>query len=337
MADKVRIGFIGCGGIAGSHLTGLSRMEDVELAAFCDISRETAERRVAEFGGQAFTEPRAMFEAVDLDAVYLCLPPFAHGDAEFAAIEAGVPFFVEKPVGLDPDLMAEIARRVDEAGLMTCAGYMNRYRRSIQQAREILQGDPLILGYGGWIGGPPRGTMPIHQWWVVKARSGGQFHEQVTHTVDLVRYLGGEVAEVFAYGVRGKNRIAQEALPQYDIEDAVAVNLRLESGAVVTLYSACSAGAGGGGISLNLFANQHTILFSGWEHTGRFLTADQLEILEIRGEPDIFAVEDRAFIDAVKRRDPAPIRSSYADGVRTALVTLAVNRSLESGQPVSLA
>ncbi|MCD6290250.1 MAG: Gfo/Idh/MocA family oxidoreductase [Anaerolineae bacterium] len=336
MSEKVRVGFIGCGGIAGSHLTGLAHMEDVQLTAFCDISAETAERRAAEYGGQAFTDLQTMLDTVELDAIYLCLPPFAHGEAEFAAIERGIPFFVEKPVGLDPDLMKEIASRAQAANLLTCAGYMNRYRNGIGRAREILQSDPLIMAHGGWVGGPPNGSVPIHHWWVVKGKSGGQFHEQTTHTVDLVRYLGGEVVEVYAYGARGFNRKAMAALPQYDMEDATVVNLKLESGAVATLYSSCAAAAGGGGVILNLFAQEHTILFTGWEHTGRFLTAGSPEIIEIRGERDIFAIEDRAFINAVKTGDRNLVRSSYADGVRTALVTLAANRSLETGQPVAV-
>ncbi len=336
MTDQVRVGFVGCGGIAGAHLTGLARMEDVQLAAFCDISEETAQQRAAEYGGRAFTHPRAMLDSVELDALYLCLPPFAHGEAEFAALERGIPFLVEKPVGLDLDLMREIANRVEEAGLLASAGYMTRYRYGVQKAREILSQDPLIVGHGGWMGAPPTGAVPIHHWWVVKDKSGGQFHEQVTHTVDLVRYLAGEVTEVFAYAARGFNRTSLAALPQYDIEDAMVVNLKLASGAVVTLYTTCSAKARGGGVSLSLFAHEHTILFTGWEHTGRFLAADSREIIEIPGESDIFAIEDRAFIDAVKYDDPGRIRSTYADGVRTAAVTLAANRSLETGQPVSL-
>ncbi len=336
MSTPVKIGFIGCGGIAGSHLTGLARMDDVQLTAFCDIVAEAAERRVAAYGGQAFTDPRRMLDTVELDAIYICLPPFAHGKAELAAIERGIPFFVEKPLGLDPALMQEIARRVEETGLLTSSGYMNRYRQSVQRAREILRQDPLIIGYGGWIGGPPTGSIPIHQWWVVRDKSGGQLHEQTTHTVDLVRYLAGEVVEVHAYAARGFNRKAQAALPQYDIEDATVVNLKLASGAVVTLYSSCAAGAGGGGVNLHLFAHEHTILFSGWEHTGRFLAAGSLEISEIRGEPEIFAVEDRAFINAVRTGDRSLIRCAYADGMRTALVTLAANRSLETGQPIQI-
>ncbi|HEY64689.1 MAG TPA: Gfo/Idh/MocA family oxidoreductase [Caldilineae bacterium] len=337
MLDKVRVGFVGCGGIAGSHLTGLARMEDVELVAFCDISAEAAERRAAEYGGRAFTDPRAMLDAVQIDALFICLPPFAHGEAEIAAIEHRVPFLVEKPLGLDLDLMREIARRVEEADLLAGAGYMTRYRRSVQRARRILQQDPLIIGYGGWIGRPPDGSIPIHRWWVVKEKSGGQFHEQVTHTVDLVRYLAGEVEEVFAYGARGFNRSARAALPEYDIEDGVVVNMKLAEGAVVTLYAACAAKAGGGGVNLHLFAHEHSILFSGWEYTGRFLVAGEPEIIEIPGEKDIFTLEDRAFLNAVKTSDRALIRSTYADGVRTAAVTLAANQSLATGQPVRVA
>lgn len=332
MLDVIKLGFVGCGSIANSHLKNLALMEDVKLQAFCDVNATAAERRSAEYGGQVFTDPYTMADQAGLDAVYVCLPPFAHGAAESAAVEHKLPLFVEKPLGLDLQLMQETSRRIEAAGLISCAGYMNRYRHSVQKARGILQHDPLLVSHGGWIGKPPGASTP--GWWVSKQQSGGQFHEQVTHTVDLVRYLAGEIVEVFAFGVRGRNAIGLANFPSYDIEDATIINLRLAAGGVVTLYSACIAEAGGGGIGLSLYAAMHTLLFTGWEHSCTFFTAGDSEVTKIQGEPDIFAIEDRAFIDAVKSHDQSRILCTYADGMSTAAVSLAVNQSLETGQPV---
>ena len=76
----VKVGFIGTGGIANSHQNNLKAFEDVEFVAMCDVVEEKAKARADEYGGKAFTDYKEMFDKVDMDAVYICTPPFAHGD-----------------------------------------------------------------------------------------------------------------------------------------------------------------------------------------------------------------------------------------------------------------
>src|SRR5439155_3678251 len=114
------------------------------------------------------------------------------------------------------------------------------------------------------------------------------------------------------------------------------LTLRMRSGAVATIYSACCADGGGGGVLLNVYARQHTVQFSGWNHTAKILTAEG-EPREIEGEPAIFQIEDTAFLNAVRTGDRSSILCDYPDGFRTAEVTLAGNRSMETGKPVEIA
>jgi predicted dehydrogenase len=340
MPEKVRVGFIGSGGMAEAHLRGLPTFPDVEIAAFCDVVPAKAEKLASEYGAKACSDPKAMFSAQKLDCVYILLPPFAHGGAERAAIEAKVPFFVEKPIGLELPVLREIAAGVKAANLITAAGYMNRYRKSVQRAREVFRQDPPILAYGGWLGGRPRhsGTGDgIGSWWVQRAKSGGQFVEQVTHTVDLARYLLGDAEEVFATATRAFNKGKPGTAPNYDIEDASLVNIKFKSGAIATLMASCATGVGGG-VTLNVFSENHAALFTGWEHSLRLLAkqGDETQEDQIPGEENIFALEDRVFIDAVKSGDPSRIGTDYADGLKTAELAVAANRSMDTGEPVRL-
>ncbi len=330
----VRVGFVGCGGIAQQHMNALAQMEGVKMVAFCDVVAEKAKDAAKRFGGRSFTKFKTMLNSVELDALYFCLPPFSHGDERMAA-ERGIPFFVEKPVGLDWGVIKEIASAVRGKNLLTSVGYMNRYRRSVNRVRELLQTDRPILLLGGWIGGTPqaRPGEGIWRWWIQKDKSGGQFHEQVTHTVDLARYLAGEVLEVHAYAAKGLNRLAPS---NYTIEDAVAVTLRFAKGAVANFWASCSANGGGGGVTLQVYATEVTAEFRGWEHSLRLYRRGE-DIVEIPGEGNIFAVEDKAFMDAVRTGDRTLVRCSYEDGAKTAAVTLAVNQSLETGKPVEVA
>src|SRR5687768_13265255 len=153
MSEKLKIGFVGSGGMAAKHMEGISRFKDVEVAAFCDVRLETAQKMAELHGGKAFDKPAEMFKDVKLDAVFLMLPPFAHGEPEMLAIKHKVPFLVEKPVGKDPGLIREIGQEVEKAMLLTCVGYMNRYRKGVQRAKELLKENPPVVVYGGWLNG----------------------------------------------------------------------------------------------------------------------------------------------------------------------------------------
>lgn len=334
--SKVRLGFVGCGGIAISHLKGLVKNPHVNLVAFCDINLNRARiiaKRYGDASAAAFSSAEEMFKEASIDAVYFCLPPFAHG-AEFEAIDRGVPFFVEKPINLYLDQAVEIADAVERRGLMTSVGYMNRYRRGIQRAREVFREDPPILLLGGWIGKTPqaRPDAQIWRWWIIKEKSGGQFHEQVTHSVDLARFIVGEISEVHAFPAKGFNK---DVPPGYNIEDASVVNLKFTSGAVGNLWASCSANAGGGGVSLRIYANKTTAIFDGWEHNLRLLRVER-EAEQIAGEPNIFEIEDNAFVDAVRLNDPSKILCTYRDALQTLKVTLAANESMKSGKPIKI-
>lgn len=330
MPAKVRVGFIGSGGMARAHSEPLSKRKDVVIAAFCDVDPKRTKAIADQYGAPMFKSAKEMLDAVELDAAYVCLPPFAHG-AEFDLIDSGIPFFVEKPINLDLGQAKEIAAAVKAKKLITCAGYMNRYRRGVQTVKKLLAKDPAVFVNGGWIGGTPRPNpaIGIWTWWVQKKKSGGQFLEQVTHTVDLARFLCGDAVEVHAFAATGFNKGTPDT---YDIEDASAVNIKFADGAVANLWASCSSNASGG-VSLNVYANNLAAQFTGWEHSVRLMQVGK-DTIEIKGEGDIFAVEDDAFIKAVRSGKPAGIMSPYDDAVKTLAISVAANKSIKTGKPV---
>jgi predicted dehydrogenase len=334
VAEKIQVGFVGSGGMAAAHVKAMKPFEDVAFAAFCDVRLEAAQKMAAEHGGKAFSKPADMFENAKLDAVFLLLPPFAHGEPELLALKHKVPFFVEKPVGKDPGSINEISQEVNKSGLLTCVGYMNRHRKSVQRAKELLAANPPVVVYGGWLGGgagkrPKLAESGIGAWWGDKSRSGGQIVEQCTHTFDVVRYLCGEAAEVFAHATKAFS----DPYPGYTMDDASAVNIRFKNGAVATLFSSVQTPVGG--VFLNVHSTAETFRFTGWEHSVKIEhTGGWKE--EIPGEDDIFGKEDRIFIDAVKKKDASTIRSPYPDGAKTALLTIAAEESIRTGKTVQL-
>lgn len=167
MADKVRLGFIGSGGIVSGHLDhGLKDFEDVEFAGWCDLNAETAAARMKQVGGQGeiYTDAAKMLDEAKPDAVYVMLPPFAHGEAERLVIDRKIPFFVEKPVAIDMKTVTEIAEGAEKHGLITSVGYMTRYRESVQRVKALLATMQPVIMHGGWLGGGPSEDSPIFGW-----------------------------------------------------------------------------------------------------------------------------------------------------------------------------
>jgi predicted dehydrogenase len=333
MTDTVRLAFIGSGGIVRSHLDqGLKDFPDVEFAAWCDLNEETAAARREQVGGQGaiYTDAEEMLDAVKPDAVYIMLPPYAHGPSEALVIERRLPFFVEKPVAIDLDTALEIAEGVDRHRLLTGVGYMNRYRKSVQRVRGLLQEQKPVIMHGGWLGGGPRPTSPIWSWWTRKERSGGQFTEQTTHTIDLARYLFGDVSSVYAVPVRER----RDRPPEFTIEDASMVQLAFANGAAGNLYSSCSTSLGGG-VSLTVWGTDMRAEFTGWDHSV-VLYLPSGEQTTIPGEENIFSYEDRAFIDSVKAGENVGLLATYEDGLKATAIAAAADESMESGQAVDV-
>lgn len=341
--EKIRVGLIGCGGISGAHLPHLSKSEDVELAAFCDIVVERAQKLADKFGGEVYDSADKMLAGTQLDAAYILIPTYAHGAPERSCVAAGIPFLVEKPLGIDPADLRKLSKEVEASGLITAAGFMNRYRKSVNRVKDLLKNDPAILIDGAWIGGPPLqregdyfANNPIGQWWPVKEKSGGQMVEQVIHTVDLARYLLGEVTEVYAFATTEFNKKLPNIVQNYNLDDAMVLSMRFESGAVGNIMSCCAAQSGGG-VFLNVWAGRHTAKFNDWAHHVHIHRAGESGAEEIKGDiDDIFPTEDRAFIDAVKSGDRSGIRCTHADGARSTLLALAANESLVKKAPVTV-
>src|SRR5690349_2914921 len=142
MTTRTRIGFIGAGGIANRHLNDLLGFDDVSVTAFSDPVLSRAQELAQRSGGKAYDSFTRMLDEQELDALYICVPPFAHGEPESTAIERKLPFFVEKPLAVDWDTAETIATRVASQNLVTAVGYHWRYLDTTEEVQELLAKNP---------------------------------------------------------------------------------------------------------------------------------------------------------------------------------------------------
>ena len=103
MAEKkLRVAFIGAGGIAGTHMRYLSAMSDVELVAASDVVESSVKRLCDQFAiPHSFTEYETMLSTIEADAVSVCTPNGLHAPCTIAALEAGFDVIVEKPLAMN--------------------------------------------------------------------------------------------------------------------------------------------------------------------------------------------------------------------------------------------
>lgn len=321
--DKVKIGFIGTGGIANAHLDNLARMKDVEITALCDVVKEKAEAASQKFGGKVYLDYHRMLDKEKLDALYICVPPFAHQDQELIACQEKIPFFVEKPVTLSPEKAEEIEAQVRKSGIITSVGYVLRYMDIVERTAKILSGRSL-----GLITGTYYGEVPNTNWLIKKSQSGGQLVEQATHIVNLMLFFGGEVIEVYSRPFSG---IINKRVPGYEVEDASTTIFRFANGTIGSIT--CTWLAFGYKSSLGIVTDG---LLVDWNPitTMQVTTAEKKEEYAVKN--DFGFDEHRAFIDAVKTGDRNLILCDYSDGIKTLKITLAAVKSMETGKPVKL-
>jgi predicted dehydrogenase len=312
MPSTVRIGMVGAGAVAARHVRTLLAMDGVEVAGVADPALERARELASSAGAATYPNHMELLAAERLDAVYICVPPFAHGAPELAAIEAGLPFFVEKPVAIDQETAAGIAAALAGRPLVTCTGYHWRWLDIFDRAAALLAERPARLVECAWLD-----KVPPPPWWLRRDGSGGQVIEQTTHVLDTARALAGEVAEVHAFGARE---------PAAEIHHVSAASLRFASGAVGTVVSSCllprlhRAGVQvvADGLALELSETELVVEADG--HRDAW-TADA----DARPRPD------RDFIAAVRGGENR-VRVPWPEAYRTHLLACAITRSAEEGR-----
>lgn len=225
----IRLGMIGVGGVAQSkYFPAVARLrmiwEPVEIAAFAEPRTEHAQKVQSIYGGAVYADVQQMLADEALDGVIVASPDHLHQEHTLAALEAGLPALVEKPIArslVDARRMCEAA---DARGLALMAVANKRYSPPYRRAKQVIE----------------RGAVQNPALIVGKFNLGypyvDLFESGTIHLFDLALYLMGAATSVSAVGVikYGKN------LRKYPVDNA-AVALEFQSGAVGSLTTSSSA------------------------------------------------------------------------------------------------
>lgn len=322
----LKAGFIGTGGISRKHLTAMSEMKDkVEISALCDVREEAAKARAEQFGGKVYTDYKKMLDDEGLDIVFICVPPDAHGDIEVLAAQRGLHMLVEKPVNLYMEDAIRANEAIKKAGVVTCVGYTAGYSNADQAIRKFLADRKVGMvsaeRWGGVAGDE-------NHWWRVMERSGGMLHEQATHQLNTVRYLVGDVVEVYKKDALRVNT----DLANHNIPDCEIVTMLFKNGAIGYITTTSALIKGGGGSHIDIIVEGHIRLQLG--RGGVNILPEGAATIEIEDKPTLNL--DQAFIEAILTGDRSLVKNDYEDGLKTTAITLAANESAKTGKPVKV-
>ena len=315
--NPVRVAVIGVGA-PWHHLPALARVREATLVGLCDIDEPRLREAGRTYGVPAlFSDYRVMLRTIEADAVYVLPSVLRTVEVATDCLERGLHTFVEKPPGLAAAQTQDLARLARVQGVISMVGFNRRFHPLVTAAREVIAR-----------GGAP--ATIVAEWWkpLLMSDMGKNFPRGVLerllsvttiHSVDLLRFLGGEVEEILA--------VAGRAYSPY--LDAVHALLRFRTGAVGVLLSDYHTTkverlqVHGEGWLVELSGTDAPYR-DGRVFEGGLWTAMAMPPGE-RTDPDGFYEEDQHFIGCVAAGRPVgPLGSDLEDAARTMALAEAI-------------
>lgn len=250
-SDKVRVGIIGCGGIAnGKHMPSLRSVKNVEMVAFCDLIVEKAEKAAKDYGvegAKVYTDYKKLLEDKSIDVVHVCTPNRSHSFITVDALEAGKNVMCEKPMAINSTEAMKMIDAAKRTGKKLTIGYQNR-----QRPESLFIKDEAVAGTFGEIYYSKalairRRAVPT--WGVFMneyEQGGGPLIDIGTHSLDLAlwfmdnykpKYVVGTAYHKLFDKVPSGNAWGEWKVEDFTVEDSAFGFIVMENGATINLES----------------------------------------------------------------------------------------------------
>lgn len=299
----MKIGIIGCGGIAGQHVMAYKACEDVEIAAGADVDIQRATGVAGP--DHAYTSLHEMLAKEKLDAVSVCTPPKFHRDAVCAALESGLPVLCEKPLGFNADAARAIVECADRTGKLLVTAFCHRFHEPVVKAKEMIKSGKIgkVIMFRNRFGG--KADMTTVWFSNPEISGGGTLPDTSIHSIDLFRYLVGDPIKVAGALARADQR--------YKVEDCSVVLVQTRDGAIGTIEASWTSP--GSMNIIEIYGTEGAVVVDYFKSGIRYFLAatGQWEEKENEG-PDRFTLQARHFVDCI-RNGSKPIVDGR-DGLR---------------------
>ena len=249
MAKRLKVGIIGCGGIAnGKHLPSLKAINRVDLVAFCDLIEEKAIKAAREYGtpdAKVYTDYTELLKDESIDVVHVLTPNRMHAQISIDALHAGKHVMCEKPMAKTAEDARRMVEAARETGKKLTIGYQHRHKAESQYVKALIErGDLGEIYYAKALAIRRRGTPNWGVFLNEYEQGGGPLIDIGTHSLDLTLYLMNNYKPRMVVGTAYKKCENAECGNPWGgwgpdenttLEDAAFGFIVMENGATITL------------------------------------------------------------------------------------------------------
>ena len=363
---KLRIGIIGCGWIAGSHVNSYKKQPDVEIVAGCDLipgkAKAFFEKNGVENVKTDYASHKEMLddESLKLDAVSVCTYNCQHAAPTIYALDKGVSVLLEKPFTVTLDEAVEVMRAEKRSGKVLSIGFQPRMDENMKQIKRIVESGELGKIYYIQTGGGRRSGIPtpFGTTFIEKETAGiGALGDIGCYSLDMVLNAVGNPKPLTVSGYKsdffGKDPSypgypagkGEEYSELFGVDDFAAAFIRLEGGIILDFRIAWAMHLDTPGDTIIMGTKGSLRIPSSgcWNgevggnmklyHRSAGLDVETvIPLLKTNG--GLFDLKIRTFLDAVKNGTPAPIPSSQI--IYNQAIIDGIAKSAELGREVEI-
>ena len=351
--EKVRIGLVGAGNIANTHLDAYKKLENVEIAAICDINAERMKETADIFGIEKRYESESeMIKNEQLDAVDVCVWNCNHAKCSIEALNAGLHVLCEKPMAYsakEAEAMLEASKRNNK---LLMIGFVLRFDRESAIVKDFAD-----AGYFGDIYYSKASYLRRHGspggWFSNKELSGGgPVIDLGVHVIDLTRYLMGNPKPVSVYAQTSDRLKDRKYLKTdvawkpkdakdddiFNVEDFAVAVIKYEGGKTTLLETSYSLN-GEDKTEKQLFGTKGGIKLSAdgmkiYTEMNGYLADVVPHVENYKFGGEMFKEEAAHFVDCIQ--NGTPCRASAEDGVTIMKILDAIYESARTGHEIIL-
>ena len=332
----IKVAILGAGGMGHVHARNVLKVGNAQVTAICSRTLASANRlNDSILAGKAlcFDDFDAMLEQADFDALYVCLPPFAHTGQIQKAAKARKHLFVEKPLGIDGATANEMAALAKKNRIVGQMGFNMRFGGAVQKLKAMIEdgsaGKPTLF-HGSFQ------CNALHtSWWPDAKLSGGQVVEQSIHLYDLATFFLGKPTVVS--GLAGN--LCHKKVKGFTSDDTSAAIIGFASGAMASITTSDCAVPTRWSHSFTVicekvmaeFTNANNAIFTC--HDGKpaeqWANRQRPKPQEMKFDTDAQLEQTKAFLHAIA--NGAKPSADIAQGALTLNLVLSVIKSARSG------
>jgi len=345
---EVRIGVVGCGGIAThAHIPNYLKIPGVKLVAVADIIEEQAKSTAERFKVESwYTDYKQLLDRDDIDGVSITTPPKWHAEIAIYAAKAGKHILCEKPLAMNVDEADAMVHAARAAGVKLMTGYQTRFSESCKKVKQFIT-DGLI--------GKPYEIIEISGMWhrVSKAwfynkeiAGGGAGMDHLIYTAYMWQFWLGKIKKVYALMDTNLKRRPiylgdKVTMTDVTVEDSLSILMRFANGAMGVIYKSWSSPTFHG--YSEIMGSDGVILLQSMTTKRSLVVYTKKEIPELmRGwnilplpqEEDLYFERIKHFVECI-REDKEPLVTGE-DGRDALEVIQAAYISAKEGRPIEL-